>query len=77
MGIEEIIGAISSAGFPAAICVYALYQSYKQQERHEARVDSLVNAHKDETTKITEAINNNTIALTQLVDELHGGERNG
>ena len=62
MDVNVITQLIGSLGFPIAACVALFYRMNKQDEQH-----------KEEMTKITESLNNNTIALTRLSEKL-GGE---
>lgn len=75
MEITEIIGLISQYGFPAVVAIYALYQGYKQQERHEQRVDELTKTHKEETKATTDAITELKVAITELTGFLKGEGR--
>lgn len=59
MNIDTITQIISSFGFPVFCCVYLLWHD-----------DKLNNQHKEEINKLTETINNNTLALTKLSDRL-------
>mgnify|MGYP000010874151 FL=1 len=59
MDVTAITQIVSTLGFPIAMCIYLLYRDGKRDE-----------AHKEEMTKMTEAINNNTIALTQLAERM-------
>lgn len=59
MDVTAITQIVSTLGFPIAMCIYLLYRDGKRDE-----------AHKEEMTKMTEAINNNTIALTQLTERM-------
>lgn len=54
--ITQIIGTL---GFPIAACIALFYQMQKQEEQHKAEMD-----------KLTESLNNNTVALTQLASKL-------
>ena len=54
-----ILQAISTVGFPIVVAAAMFWKMNKQDEDH-----------KQEMNKITEAINNNTIALTKLLDKL-------
>lgn len=54
--IGELIGSI---GFPIVMCLLLYYRMDKQDE-----------AHKEEMAKVTESINNNTLALQQLSERL-------
>ena len=63
---QVIINAISTVGFPILRCVILLYMMNKQSEEH-----------KEEMAKITESLNNNTLAIQHLTDTLVKGESNG
>ena len=56
-----VLKAISTVGFPIVVAAAMFWKMNKQDEDH-----------KQEMNKITEAINNNTIALTKLLDKLNG-----
>lgn len=59
MDAQLIVTIISNLGFPIAVAV-ALFWKMNQQD-----VD-----HKEEMNKVTEAINNNTLALQRLIDKI-------
>lgn len=59
MSIEDVLQAISTVGFPIAACVALFTRDAKMQEQHKA-----------ETEKMTEAINNNTHAITILTERM-------
>lgn len=63
MDVSVITQLIGSLGFPIVACAALFYENYKQSERHA-----------EETEKLTDAINNNTIVLQKLVDKLGGDE---
>ena len=54
---------IGSLGFPIAMCIAMLWMLNKSNEQHKTEMD-----------KITEALNNNTIALTKLSTKIGGEE---
>ena len=57
--MQEIVQLITNIGFPIAACIYmALY------------VRDLNQKHTEEIGKMTEAINNNTLALERLSGKL-------
>lgn len=60
----DIVSAISSVGFPITIALILLWYIYDSN-----------NKHKEEIDKMSEALNNNTIAITKLLDKL-GGDKN-
>ena len=55
-----ILNAISMVGFPIVVAAAMFWKMNKQDDDH-----------KEEMSKITEAVNNNTIALTKLLDKLN------
>ena len=62
MDTSTIVQLISSLGFPIACRIAMFWQNNKLNE-----------SHKEEVSKLNEAINNNTIALNHIIDKL-GGE---
>ena len=57
--MEWIITLLSNFGFPIVCCGILMWYIFKLQEQH-----------KEETNKMVEAINNNTIAIQQLLVKL-------
>lgn len=57
----DIVSVISSVGFPITMALMLLWYIYDSN-----------NKHKEEIDKMSEALNNNTIALTKLLDRLGG-----
>lgn len=58
MDADMIMQAISTLGFPIVVAA-ALFWKMNQQDKD----------HKEEMQKVTEAVNNNTLALQKLVDK--------
>lgn len=61
MDVNTLIQLVSSLGFPIVCCGALFWKIVKTDEQH-----------KEEMDKVTEALNNNTIALTKLSDKLRG-----
>lgn len=59
MDVSGIIQVVGSLGFPIAACIAVFWYLMKESENH-----------KTEVTKLSEALQNNTIALQKLCDEL-------
>lgn len=57
----DIVSVISSVGFPITMALILLWYIYDSS-----------NKHKEEIDKMSEALNNNTIAITKLLDALGG-----
>ena len=70
MDANTIITMIGSLGFPIVACIGMAYFFTKINENYRQDVKELGNMNKAEIDKLTEAVNNNTIALTKLVERL-------
>ena len=57
--LQTVINLIKDLGFPIAVCIAMVWLNNKQVEQH-----------KEEMSKVTDALNNNTLALTELRDRL-------
>lgn len=60
--MTDFVSLISNVGFPIFACVMMFKSMEKEQENH-----------KIESDKWTEALNNNTMVMKQLLDRLEGG----
>lgn len=63
--MNDIVNAISTVGFPIVVCIIMIYLNEKQSLRH-----------KEETEKMTLALNNNTVAIQQILEHMRG-DNNG
>ena len=71
--MQDIIQMISSVGFPiACACACGYYVKYITDKNRE-QIANLNQKHREEISEIVKAINNNTVALTKLVEKLEGG----
>lgn len=57
--MDNILQAINTVGFPIALTLILLWYIYDSS-----------NKHKEEIDKMSEALNNNTLALTKLLDRM-------
>ncbi len=72
MAIQDIVGVVSTVGFPILACgAMAWYVKYTN-DQHSKQLDEIMTQHKDEIAKVTEALNNNTLAITKLCDKMEG-----
>lgn len=68
MDVTEIMNAIATVGFPIVCCLaMAWYVKYTTDKNRE-EIRNLNEAHKTEMLQVTNAINNNTLALQKLCD---------
>ena len=61
MEVDVLTTIISNVGFPIACVVAMFYMWNKERE-----------AHKEETDRLAEAINNNTVVMQQVLNKLGG-----
>lgn len=59
MDVNSIIHLVSSLGFPIVACGALFWRMVKSDEQH-----------KEEMNKVTESLNNNTMALVKLTEKL-------
>ena len=61
---------ITSMGFPIVACLLMGYYIKQQTQYYREDINSINQQHKEEMSKITEALNNNTLALQKISDAL-------
>ena len=73
MNVNDIVTIITTVGFPIVACGgmawYVKYITDKNREEMNAERAQ----HNEEMTKVTEALNNNTIAIQKLTDYIERG----
>lgn len=57
--VNELSTLISTLGFPIGMCLIMCYY-----------INKINDAHKEETDKFAEALNNNTVVLQKLCDKI-------
>lgn len=70
MEIQAILTAISSIGFPIVACIGMAWYVKYQTDRNSEELKAIRKEHNDEIAKVTEALNNNTLAIQKLSDRL-------
>lgn len=70
MTFADVLTLIGSYAFPIVMCVAFFWRQYKSDEEHREEMENIRKSHQEESAKFTEALNNNTIALTRLSDKL-------
>ena len=73
MSADDVIKIISSLGFPIAMCIGACIFIKYQFDTNNKSMTEMRKEHKEEVSKMTEALNNNTLALQQLIDKISHG----
>lgn len=66
-GIAQII---TSVGFPIVACLGMAWYVKYQADKNNEEVKEMRKEHQEEINKVTEALNNNTLAIQKLVDRV-------
>ncbi len=70
MDANVIISMIGSLGFPIVACIFIAIFFSKTQDNYRADIKDMQALHKQETDKMTEALNNNNKLLERVLDRL-------
>lgn len=68
----NIVTIISSLGFPIVACLGLGWYVKYQSDLNSTEVKEMRQEHQAEVQKMTEALNNNTLAIQRLVDKMEG-----
>ena len=68
--MEGIVQIISTVGFPIVACLLRGWYVKYQTDSYRSEVQDLQKDHREEVQRMTEAINNNTLALTKLCERM-------
>lgn len=70
MDAQFILQAVTSVGFPIVCCSAMMWYVKYTTDRNREDVEKLNQMHRDEMLDVTQAVNNNTLALQKLCDKL-------
>lgn len=68
----DLVSIISAVGFPIVAAVGCGYFVKWQYEQNQKQIEEMRKEHKEEVSNMTEALNNNTLALQKLIDKIEG-----
>ena len=68
--MNEIVQVVSAVGFPIVAAIGCAYFVKWQYEQNSKQNEEMRKEHKEEVAKMTEALNNNTLALQKLIDKI-------
>lgn len=72
MDFQTIMTAVGTVGFPIVACACMAYFFAKTNENYRQDLKEQNQLHKEETKSLVDAINNNTLVVQRLIDELDG-----
>lgn len=70
--MSDIWTAIGQYAFPIVMCIVMAWYVKYREDKHSEEMKEVRTSHTEEINKMTEAINNNTLALQRLTDFMHG-----
>lgn len=68
--MNEVAQLISALGFPIIAALGCAYFVKWQYEQNQKQVEEMRKEHKEEVANMTKAIENNTIAITRLIEKI-------
>lgn len=68
MDIQSILQAITQVGFPIVCCGAMMWYVKYSTDKSREEITRLNDQHRQEMSEVTQAINNNTVALTRLCE---------
>lgn len=63
---------ITTVGFPIVCFLMSGWYVKYREDKNDGKFDKLNAQHDDESKRLTDAVNNNTLALQKLTDKLGG-----
>lgn len=70
MNINDVLTAVTTVGFPIVCCGAMMYYVKYTTDKHREEIETLNTQHKNEMKEVTNAVNNNTLALQKLCDKM-------
>lgn len=70
MSFTDILNVVGSYAFPIVACIAIFLKSGEDAKAYREEIRQMTEAHKQEQEKLVKAVNNNTLAVTRLLDLL-------
>lgn len=65
---NEFITLINSLGLPTVVACASMWYVKYREDKNDQKIERMTEEHKEEMTDITNALNNNTLALQRICD---------
>lgn len=75
MDANTLITLIGSVGFPIVACVAMAVFFAKVNDNYRNDIKEIQATHKEEVKAMTDAINNNTLVIQRLIDNMEGDKK--
>lgn len=66
--INEVITLVNSLGLPTVVACASMWYVKYREDKNDQKIEKMAEEHKEEMTDITNALNNNTLALQRICD---------
>ena len=70
MDVGAVSSLVSNLGFPIVCFLACAWYVKYREDKNDEKIERIASLHNEENRRMVEAINNNTIAVTKLVDLL-------
>ena len=70
MDANTLMTMIGSLGFPIVACIAIAWFFNKTNENYRNDIKEMNSQHREEVKAMTDAINNNTLVIQKLIDEM-------
>lgn len=74
MDANTLITMIGSLGFPIVACIAMGFFFARVNDNYRNDIKELQSTHREEVKAMTDAINNNTLVIQKLIDEMEAKE---
>lgn len=75
MDANTLITLIGSVGFPIVACIAMAVFFAKVNDNYRNDIKEIQATHKEEVKAMTDAINNNTLVIQRLIDNMEGDNK--
>lgn len=72
MDFKALSDFVSTVGFPVVCFLMCGWYVKYREDKNDEKIAALNSQHDEESKRMTDAVNNNTIALQKLTDKLGG-----
>ena len=70
MDVNTVTQLITSVGFPIAACIALGWFIKSKDDKYNAQIEKMTEAHKEESKQFADALNNNTLVIQKLIDKM-------
>lgn len=71
MDMNSVVQVVQSVGFPIVCCGAMGWFVYFMYNKNQEQIATMTEQHRNEIIELQQAIDNNTIALTKLIDSIN------